>query len=407
MTGFNPNEFLSNINRNNGLAKPAKFEVNIDLPIPVIQITNQLGTTDISRANYGSDISRGLSLQCEAAELPGKNFVTDDVKIYGPTFKVPFQTQYNDLSLTFLCSGNFYERFLFDSWMNLIMPTGTNNLRFPKDSDGNGYLTTIVIKQYDDIGNEIYNVKLIDAFPINVQAQTLNWSEDGFHRLTVVFSYLRYETERKPVENGERYFAESSLDLANSNIPTPIPGKDYDVDADGRNKRVYPEEGAVHPAEVLGAQEIAAAARSGGVAAFNQTTRGVGNTNVGAQGKPVISNYLGGHDAGDNSQNPISGENYISDDAFNVEPERAGGYVATDYLGGHDGGDNNQGQKAGQPYAGGGVLSGLVRALALGVVANAIAGARSNRGGDRPPPVGRNYAGSEPTTPPGGKPYGS
>lgn len=309
MTGFNPNEFLSHINGNNGLAKPAKFEVNIDLPIPIVQITNQ----------YGPDISRGLSLQCEAAELPGKNFVTEDVKIYGPTFKVPFQTQYNDISLTFLCSGNFYERFLFDSWMNLIMPTDTNNLRFPKGNDGvfdTGYLTSVLIKQYDDVGNEIYNVKLIDAFPINVQAQTLNWSEDGFHRLTVVFSYLRYETERKPIKEGQTY---------------------------------------------------------------TQTE--------------IVR--------------PTSGENYISDDTFNVEPERAGGYVATDYLGGHDGGDNNQGQKAGQPYAGGGVLSGLVRALALGVVANAIAGARSNRGGDRPPPVGRNYAGSEPTTPPGGKPYGS
>lgn len=405
MTGFNPNEFLSNINRNNGLAKPAKFEVIVNLPL----IVSQDGLANLSGpfVEFGGKVPESLALQCEAAELPGKNFVTDDVKIYGPTFKIPFQTQYNDISLTFLCSGNFYERFLFDSWMNYIMPTDTNNLRFPKGNGFTGYLTEILIKQYDDIGNEIYNVKLIDAFPINVQAQTLNWSEDGFHRLTVVFSYLRYETERKPIEGGQKYFAESSLDLANSNIPTPIPGKDYDVDADGRNKRVYPEEGAVHPAEVLGAQEIAAAARSGGVAAFNQTTRGVGNTNVDAQGKPVISNYLGGHDAGDNSQNPISGEDYTSDDTFNVEPERAGGYVATDYLGGHDGGDNNQGQKSGQPYAGGGVLSGLVRALALGVVANAIAGARSNRGGDRPPPVGRNYAGSEPTTPPGGKPYGS
>ena len=351
MTGFNPNEFLSHINGNNGLAKPAKFEVNIDLPIPIVQITNQ----------YGPDISRGLSLQCEAAELPGKNFVTEDVKIYGPTFKVPFQTQYNDISLTFLCSGNFYERFLFDSWMNLIMPTDTNNLRFPKGNDGvfdTGYLTSVLIKQYDDVGNEIYNVKLIDAFPINVQAQTLNWSEDGFHRLTVVFSYLRYETERKPIKEGQTY--------TQTEIVRPTLGTSYDVDAEGRPLD-FPEKGSVHPAQVLDAQNVAAAARSGGVAAFGQTTQGIGNTNADAQGKPVISNYLGGH----------------------------------------DGGDNNQGQKSGQPYAGGGVLSGLVGALALGVVANAIAGARSNRGGDRPPPVGRNYAGSEPTTPPGGKPYGS
>ena len=350
MTGFNPNEFLSHINNNNGLAKPAKFEVNISLPLSIIQLTNQ----------YGPELSRGLSLQCEAAELPGKNFVTEDVKIYGPSFKVPFQTQYNDISLTFLCSGNFYERFLFDSWMNLIMPTDTNNLRFPKgDNSTTGYLTEVLIKQFDDVGNEIYNVTLIDAFPINVQAQTLNWSEDGFHRLTVVFSYQRYETERKPVNPGQEYVSDDN--------------------------------GSIHPAVVAEEQRAAEALRAGGVAAF---------------GVPI--NYQGGGDKGKESSNPgIVGEDYTSDDTFNTEPERAGGYVATDYLGGHDGGDNNQGQKSGQPYAGGGVLSGLVRALALGVVANAIAGARSNRGGDRPPPVGRNYAGSDPSTPPGGKPYGS
>ena len=51
---------------------------------------------------------------------------------------------------------------------------------------------------------------LIDAFPINVQAQTLNWSEDGFHRLTVVFSYQRYETERKPVNPGQEYVSDDN-----------------------------------------------------------------------------------------------------------------------------------------------------------------------------------------------------
>ena len=375
MTGFNPNEFLSHINRNNGLAKPAKFQVNITLPISIIQLTNQ----------YGPDLSRGLSLQCEAAELPGKNFVTEDVKIYGPTFKIPFQTQYNDTSLTFLCSGNFYERFLFDSWMNLIMPTDTNNLRFPKGDEQTGYLTEVLVKQYDDIGNEIYNVTLIDAFPINVQAQTLNWSEDGFHRLTVVFAYQRYETERKPVFSGEEY--------VESDILAPKQGQDYDVDADGRNKKVYPEEGSIHPAIVADEQRAAEALRAGGVAAF---------------GVPI--NYQGGADKGKEIPNPdIVGEEYTSDDTFNTEPERAGGFVATNYLGGHDGGDNNQAQKPGKRYAGGGVLSGLVRALALGVVANAIAGAsaRNNRGGDRGPAVGQNYAGSEPTSPPSGKPYGS
>ena len=138
-------------------------------------------------------MSRYLALQCESAELPGKTFQTADVKIYGPTFKVPYQTQYSDMSLTFLCTNEFYERKLFDRWMECIHPTDTNNLRFPKGQNSR-YLTNIKIIQYDDFIKQIYAVELIDAFPIGVAPQTLNWSEDGFHRLSVQFGYQRFRT---------------------------------------------------------------------------------------------------------------------------------------------------------------------------------------------------------------------
>ena len=370
---FNPNEFLSHINLNNGLSKPSKFQVQINIPLPLVK------TVDVGTANF-YELSRSLSLQCETAELPGKNLITDDVKIYGPTFKIPYQTQYNDISLTFLCTGNFYERSLFDAWINMIMPTDTNNLRFPKgsgiDSTGaDGYLTEIIIKQYDDIENEIYNVKLIDAFPTGIQAQSLSWSDDGFHRLTVVFSYLRYVTERKSVNPGEEYVSDDS-------------------------SNVEPE-------------------RAGGY---------------------VATNYLGGHDGGDNPQNAEPGKPYagggvlsglitaaVGGLALNLVSEALGRGSAfgpssdsnnsvpegKDYLGGHDGGDNPENAESGRPYAGGGVLSGLVTAavggLALNLVSEALGrgsafGGRGGSGGG--PAVGQNYTDRGTTTPPAGRPYG-
>ena len=138
-------------------------------------------------------MTRYLALQCETAELPGKTLQTEDVKIYGPTFKVPYQTQYAETSLTFLCTNEFYERKLFDRWMEAIMPTDTNNIRFPKGSNSR-YLTQITITQFDDLIKQIYAVNLIDAFPIGVAAQPLSWGEEGFHRLTIQFAYQRYET---------------------------------------------------------------------------------------------------------------------------------------------------------------------------------------------------------------------
>jgi hypothetical protein len=156
-------------------------------------IFGKQGQQDEYSKTSNAAMSRYLALQCEAAELPGKTFQTADVKVYGPTFKVPYQTQYSDMSLTFLCTNEFYERKLFDRWMECIHPTDTNNLRFPKGQSSR-YLTNIKIIQYDDFIKQIYAVELIDAFPIGVAPMTLNWSEDGFHRMSVQFAYQRFRT---------------------------------------------------------------------------------------------------------------------------------------------------------------------------------------------------------------------
>jgi len=215
---FSPQLFLSNIKAKDGLARPARFEVI--LPIPTY-INNFISTSIIDKlldlpntiladaadlANQAlgkngpqneqsktsnASISRFLALQCEAAELPGKTLLTQDAKVYGPGFKIPYQTQYGDINLTFLCTNEFYERKLFERWLEAIMPTDTNNLRYPKGTTSR-YLTNIKIIQYDDFIKRIFAVELIDAFPIAIAPQSLSWSEDNFHRLAVSFAYQKY-----------------------------------------------------------------------------------------------------------------------------------------------------------------------------------------------------------------------
>ena len=216
---FSPNLFLSNIRGKDGLAKPCRFEVV--LPIPpyinstvgnsiiekILNFPNSVfndvsdaigsafgrgGQADEYSRSSNSSLSRYLALQCESAELPGRTFATADVKIYGPIFKVPYQTQYGDTTLTFLCTNDFYERKLFDRWMEAIMPSDTNNLRYPK-SNTSRYMTNIKIIQYDEFIKQIYAVELLDAFPIGVAPQALSWGEEGFHRLSIQFAYQKYK----------------------------------------------------------------------------------------------------------------------------------------------------------------------------------------------------------------------
>lgn len=210
---FAPNLFLSNMRAKDGPAKPSRFEVI--LPIPpyinnfvsqsifekLVNLPNTIvsSLTDIfatqpqdeQSKTSNASLSRYLALQCETAELPGKTLMTQDAKVYGPTFKVPYLTQYNDITLGFLSTNDFYERKLFDRWLEAINPSDTNNLRFAK-GESTRYMTNIKVIQYDDFIKQIYAVELIDAFPIGVSAQPLSWSEDSFHRVSVQFSYQKY-----------------------------------------------------------------------------------------------------------------------------------------------------------------------------------------------------------------------
>ena len=221
---FSPNLFLSNVRAKDGLAKPSRYEVV--LPIPpyinsfvgnsiiekILNFPNSIfsdvsdaigsafgrqGAADEYSRTSNSSMSRYLALQCEAAEIPGRTLQTADVKIYGPTFKVPYQSMYSDTTLTFICTNEFYERKLFDRWIEAIHPSDTNNLRFPKGQNSR-YLTNIKIIQYDDFIKQIYAVELLDAFPIGVAPQSLSWSDDGFHRLSVQIAYQRY----RPIYEG-------------------------------------------------------------------------------------------------------------------------------------------------------------------------------------------------------------
>jgi hypothetical protein len=217
---FSPNQFLANLDaKGGGLAKPSRFQVIV--PIPellskrfkdtfgsnlsnlandfenVIQRTGNATNVTERDPSYSwkNDATRWLSLQCESTELPGKSFTTSDVKIYGPTFRIPNQTTYNDISLTFLSNSEFSERKLFDAWMEVIRSPNTHNFRFPKAKEGGfNYMTQIKIIQYNDFVKQIYALELQDAFPTGISSQQVSWAEDGFHRLTVNFSYYKYRT---------------------------------------------------------------------------------------------------------------------------------------------------------------------------------------------------------------------
>jgi hypothetical protein len=153
------------------LARPNRFDVIITIPTSL----DPGGTASL------------LAYRCENAQLPGRTFSTAEQKTYGPIEKFPYLTGYTDLDLTFIVSDDMVEKYIFDAWLESINPTATNNFSYKSD-----YSTTITVNQYN-LQNELtYSADFIEAYPISINQMDLDWSTDGYHKLTVTFAYTRW-----------------------------------------------------------------------------------------------------------------------------------------------------------------------------------------------------------------------
>ena len=151
------------------LARPNRFDVNIPIPLTLIPYIKS---------------ARALTYRCENAQLPGRTFATTEQKTYGPVEKHPYLTTYNDIDLTFIVDDDMQSKLFFDAWMNYINPMYNYNMRYKEN-----YATTITVNQYDVKNKLSYSINLYDAFPVSVNQLDLDWSADGYHKLSVSFAY--------------------------------------------------------------------------------------------------------------------------------------------------------------------------------------------------------------------------
>jgi len=212
---FKVSDFLSHFNKHNEFARTSKFEVRIAPPTGV----PNLATYD-------------LRFQCEATELPGYNVNTVENRQYGvglPIASAP--VAFADITLTFICAGDMWEKKLFDTWMNAVIPINNYNPRYKDD-----YISSkIEICQFDGVATseqatatsaKIYSAILFNAFPISIGALNLNWADDGIHRLPVTFKYDYWESGIKGTDLGLPSTRTNPITGARTSVPgrvEPVP----------------------------------------------------------------------------------------------------------------------------------------------------------------------------------------
>lgn len=183
----NIDSLKSTIGRRTGLAKANRFAVYMNLPLVSIDVGSIL--TNVLSGNFNPlqviNDPRDISLLCETAQLPSRNIATNEYFTNMKARKMPYSYINDDVSFTFLLTGDYYLKDVFDGWINKIVDMDTKTLHYKDD-----FVSEVEIQQLNDQNIPVYSCKLLKAFPISVSGVELaNTSENTVARLTVSFAY--------------------------------------------------------------------------------------------------------------------------------------------------------------------------------------------------------------------------
>jgi len=212
---FNINELTSSIQRN-GAARADFFDIFFTgLPA-------------------GLEGARDLTFRAEQVTIPQRAVSPIEYRDYGVPYKVGGLPNYIEIDMTFILSDDLREREFFMAWQDLIVGDHrTRSNASVGEIFDTGYFNDykcdgIQINHYNGKGdifstnigpaninitatNPLHNIKLIDAYPLNVATLSRSWAQPEFLRQQVTFTY-RYFTEIKPTTGSLQ---------ASVNIPLP------------------------------------------------------------------------------------------------------------------------------------------------------------------------------------------
>jgi hypothetical protein len=159
--------------------------------------------------------TRDANILCKNVNLPGRQITTLNRSIGLYNHKVVNGFIVDDVTMTFRLMNDYGVRKYFDDWMNLMVGHSTRTEEQKKVMKGtvgwhDDYTADITIHQlrkpqvrvgfdlgpldinFDILGESIYTVKLLDAFPTSMSTIQLSDDQDGMVDATVTFSYVNW-----------------------------------------------------------------------------------------------------------------------------------------------------------------------------------------------------------------------
>ena len=186
------NEILGTTNSKDGMSRPNRYEVTL-FPPSGTRGSKGLGSnvfTKIMGDLLGDGTVRATGLRCEAISMPGRNMdSTPDTNIYGPEREIVTGYSFGDINATFQCSSDMREKKYWETWQRLCYNPQTFDIGYYHD-----YTGSVEIHTLDEQENRRYGVKLVEAYPKSIAAQSLGYATNNSYQTIDVTIAYRYWT---------------------------------------------------------------------------------------------------------------------------------------------------------------------------------------------------------------------
>lgn len=154
-----------------------------------------------------------FSIRCESLNLPGLSMASADGPPrlgYGPIEKRPYNTNFEDITLTFILDANSQIHKMFYDWTNSIINFRSEGLlKLSGNANAtaayevgykDNYSVDLHIDVYKDSGPEnstesdkpVMTATLYKAFPIGMPGTPLGWEQSDIFKLSIPFAYTDY-----------------------------------------------------------------------------------------------------------------------------------------------------------------------------------------------------------------------
>lgn len=164
-------DFIGHIKRNN-VARANRFDIVFNLPTTLVDYLNQ-GDEASTIGSYSSTIKSGnrspvsaermMSLSCLGTAIPAVGANTSEIDYGNYSRRIASDRNVNDFHTSFIITGNFIEKKIFDAWQDIIFKQDRHRVEYYDN-----YITSLTVTCYDVAGNQVYQFELTDAYPVTV-----------------------------------------------------------------------------------------------------------------------------------------------------------------------------------------------------------------------------------------------